>query len=80
MGDVVSLAARKDKPASEAGPRFRPERQGYLLVPARILETLARLEASVDAYAADHGNTGKHIDWNAYYGVVACLEMATRYR
>jgi len=74
MGVVVSLADRK-----AAGPKLRPEPQGYLLVPARILATLKRLEDSVDAMAGDTTHT-KHPDWNAFYGIVACLEMSTRYQ
>ena len=75
MGEVVNIAAAVRK---KVGAKLRAEPAGYLLVPARILEPLARFEASVDAFAADKTNT-VHFDWDAYYRVVACLEMATRY-
>jgi hypothetical protein len=69
------------KPAAspDPAPCRKREPKGFLLVPRRILDVLARLEASVDAFAADHGNTGVMIDWNAYYQVIAILELAPRY-
>ena len=59
MRDVVAFARSE---SAAGGPKLKPERHGYLLVPARILVTLKQLEDSVNAVAADHGNTGKQID------------------
>jgi hypothetical protein len=79
MGEVVQIADYKP----EAGylitdAKLRPEPRGYLLVPARVLDVLKRLEDSVEAYTADQ--TGKaHIDWKAYFHLMAILEMAPRY-
>jgi hypothetical protein len=78
MGEVVAFAPREKEDAPR--PRRRAEPQGYLLIPARILKPLAELEASVDAFAADHSNTGKGLDWGAYYRVVAIFETAARYQ
>jgi hypothetical protein len=75
MGEVVNIAA-----ARRVGPKLRSEPQGYLLVPARVLEPLARFEASINAFAADHSNTGVGFDWDAWYRLTAILELATRYQ
>lgn len=79
MGDVIHIAAFDPLHGKEL-PKRRPEPAGYLLCPARILEPLAKLEASVNAMAADHGNTGKGICWDSYFRVVAILEFSTRYQ
>jgi hypothetical protein len=73
MGEVLSIVDRK------AGPRRKHEPKGFMLVPVRILEPLAKLEASVSAHAADTSNRGPGICWESFYGVVAILDMAARY-
>jgi hypothetical protein len=76
MGEVIEFA----RPEETTTPkRRRHEPQGYIMVPLRILEPLKRLEDSVNALAADHADTGKSVDWQAYYSVLACLEDAARY-
>jgi hypothetical protein len=71
MGEVLLLPDHRQK--------LRRDPKGFLLVPARILVPLQRLEASVEALSTDTTNS-KHIDWNSYYAVLAILEMSARYQ
>jgi hypothetical protein len=80
MGEVVELRPRESGEPAPRRRRSKREREGYLLVPTRILKSLAQLEQSIQAIAAhipyEHADK---FDWAAYYALLACLEMSTRY-
>jgi hypothetical protein len=69
MGVVVPF--ERPAPSQEVRPKKEPD--GHLLVPVRILKSLADFEASIDAVARD-------IPTEVATAVLACLEMSARYR
>jgi hypothetical protein len=75
MGTVIDL---KQRAALVAAPKLRAEPKGYLLVPARALDLVAKIEASLDAFVA--GKAEHMIDYNALYGLLAVVEMSVRYQ
>jgi hypothetical protein len=75
MGDVINL---KDGAATKRGPKLRPEPKGYLLVPARALDMIAKIEASLVAFVASEA--AHVIDYSSLYALMACVELSTRYK
>jgi hypothetical protein len=45
---------------------LKREPKGFLLVPARALDVIARIEASIEAEQRDTTNA-VHMDWSAFF-------------
>jgi hypothetical protein len=80
VGEVITLASVRLEKTDAPRRERKPEPRGFFLVPRRVLSSLARFEASVDAFAADiPSDISKRLDWLAYYETIACLEDSARY-
>jgi hypothetical protein len=78
MGDIVKLAKPVDEPEPKKH-KLRNEPRGFLLVPARIMDAVDELEASIEECTLDPGFT-KTLDYDALYRILACLTlMSSRY-
>jgi hypothetical protein len=75
MGDLVPFAPVSIEPV-DPKKKIKHEPRGYLLVPVRALDALAEFEASIEAWTS---NRAKDVSWDAYYRLVAVLELAPRY-
>jgi hypothetical protein len=68
----------KKPEAAKPQRTLRHEPKGFLLVPARALDVIKRIEESVDAMLADQTNT-KHEDWSAIFHLMSLIELSPRY-
>jgi hypothetical protein len=75
MGEIVQL---KPRDSGEPAPRrkLRREPKGFLLVPARALDVVKRIEESVEEMMADDT---KHLDWSAFFHLLSIIELSPRY-
>lgn len=74
----MNVIAFRKKPLAAAAskPQRKREPRGYLLVPARIMDSVAKLEASLDAITH---NDAAHADYASLYQILAILDLSTRY-
>jgi hypothetical protein len=74
MGKVVPFGV--PIPRTPRKPKRKPEPQGWLMVPARALNSAKRLQDSLDRCVFGDGAVNK-IDWRAIYELLAMIDHAT---
>jgi hypothetical protein len=80
MAEIIQLSERRDGDGgNDPAPRrkLKKEPRGYLLVPARALDVVHKLEASVDDFVA--GRSYAPFDLQAYFQLLALIELAAKY-
>jgi hypothetical protein len=80
MGQVVPFAKPVSEPATPKRQKRKVEPQGFFLVPRRVLSSLARFEASLDAVAhLIPTDVAQRLDWHSWYEIEACLSDSAKY-